>query len=346
MSYKITHLWAFLVGVLVCHSMAHASTVANTKQARASFDKGVNFYAAGSYRDALAAFEEAYRLKPHPAVKVNIANCHERLGEPLEAIQSFQDFLNDSSSELKPSQRIDVQLAIDRLKRQIGQIQLKVWPIDAEIFVDGNVPTKDAEGAALVNPGMHRIMVRRDGYISQRREVPVSPGQQVTLNVRLVTTESAIDRSNENPSTLQPEGASEASLLSEKSSNSKKITTPVLITGGLALGLGAGALVTGLMALKANSDFDKAVSDSNNPTLSDGVRQRAVQDGKNSADKASHMATATDVLLGGALVSAGAALFLFFSQDPNSQDKRASTGFSIRPRIYSGGAGVVLRTQF
>ena len=86
---------------------AAAQDAERTKiRAKQMFEQGVSEYEAGEYTDALASFLEAYRLKPHPMVRVNIANCYDKLDKPVEAIFHFELFL--SSKVGSPEQRDEI----------------------------------------------------------------------------------------------------------------------------------------------------------------------------------------------------------------------------------------------
>ena len=75
-------------------------------------------YDAGRYDQALANFQEAFRLRPHPLVNVNIANCYDKLGKPLQAIFHFERFLEAEAGT--PAQRAEVTSALERLRKQVG----------------------------------------------------------------------------------------------------------------------------------------------------------------------------------------------------------------------------------
>ena len=49
--------------------------------ARAAYRRGADLYKAGKYREAIAAFEAADRLKPSPALQFNIGQAWEKLGD-------------------------------------------------------------------------------------------------------------------------------------------------------------------------------------------------------------------------------------------------------------------------
>ena len=56
-----------------------------TMQARARFKEGVDFYDKGSYENARLAFLQAYALKKHPAVLLNLAQSSAKAAESCVA---------------------------------------------------------------------------------------------------------------------------------------------------------------------------------------------------------------------------------------------------------------------
>src|SRR5262245_17847071 len=62
-------------------------------QARGLYEAGTAAYEAGRYRDALAAFDKAYRSVKLPTLLFNIAVCHEKLGEYREAVENLRAYL-------------------------------------------------------------------------------------------------------------------------------------------------------------------------------------------------------------------------------------------------------------
>src|SRR5262249_4659779 len=69
-----------------------------TIQARARFKEGVDFYDKGQYENARLAFLQAYALKKHPAVLLNLAQSSAKAGHALEASKYFQQFLRESTT--------------------------------------------------------------------------------------------------------------------------------------------------------------------------------------------------------------------------------------------------------
>ena len=72
-----------------------------TKAARARFQEGVDSFDKGNYEAARASFTQAYALKQHPAVLLNLAQSSLKSGHYLEASKMFQKYLNDPQGDKK-----------------------------------------------------------------------------------------------------------------------------------------------------------------------------------------------------------------------------------------------------
>ena len=128
-----------------------------TMQARARFKEGVDFYDKGSYENARLAFLQAYALKKHPAVLLNLAQSSAKAGHPLEAAKSFQQYLKESTSA-SPQQRTDAEAGLAEVRQKLGRIEV-VAPAGTEVTLD----EKDRLGTAPfgepidVEPGSHSL---------------------------------------------------------------------------------------------------------------------------------------------------------------------------------------------
>ena len=104
-------LWSWLAGVILTCTLCIPSLGAaqdNKAKARALFGEGVAAFDRGDFENALESFTQAYRLAPHPAVRVNMANCYEQLGRYAEATFNYQRFLEESEGNVSPEQRREV----------------------------------------------------------------------------------------------------------------------------------------------------------------------------------------------------------------------------------------------
>lgn len=350
-----------LVSWLVTSGALAQDDEAEIAQARAAFERGVERYAAQDWRGALEAFQEAYRLRPNPVVRVNMANCYERLDRPTEAIFHFERFLAEAGSNASPEQRRDVQAALARLRREVGELALRITPDGAMVRIDGADPRRVGAGEVLRLPaGSHTVEVLLDGYQTEQRTVEVAAGQRAELAMTLrrsvatppappptettpppVETTPPVETAPPPTETAPPPAETaalppEASALGEPEAGADdlsfddeqprtdlgtRLTTPVWIVGGATVAFFVAGTISGVLALAADGDFDDAVADSH-AARTDEELDAARARGMDAADRASGLATLTDILLVATLVGAGATAYLFLSGPPREDTER------------------------
>src|SRR6476619_7782030 len=86
-----------------------------TVQARARFKEGVEAFDKGKYEEARLAFLQAYTLKKHPAVLLNLAQSSAKSNHPLEAAKYFQQYLREATTA-SPQQRRDAETGLAEVR--------------------------------------------------------------------------------------------------------------------------------------------------------------------------------------------------------------------------------------
>jgi len=148
-------------------------SVADRAEARRNFQAGVAAYARREFAAALTSFQTAYRLAPHPTVRVNMANCYVELQRPAEALEHFEQFLAESPA-VTPAQRQVLTRQMRALERQVAQVRLAVSPGDVmglAVTIDGQ--TVSTVRPARVSAGHHVVEAFADGFATTRREIDV-----------------------------------------------------------------------------------------------------------------------------------------------------------------------------
>lgn len=348
-------------------SVAAAQDEAARAQAREQFGAGVQRYEQGDYQGALEAFQEAYRLAPHPMVRVNMANCYEHLGRPLEALHHFERFLAESENATR-QQRREVQAAIGRLQQQIAEVRLSVAPDGALVTIDGAETRRSPILDPIrLTPGTHRIEVRLDGYRTDRREIEVVGGQPQRVTVQLErgqdqpvvaatepTTEPVVAEPTAEPTSTEP--TVEATATTEATAEpvteepaasgggfQLRITTPVIIGASATAAFTVAAIISGAIALTANADFEQWVVWDGESPLTPEEYDMALA----AADTANTASVLTDIFIIGAVAGAGVTTF-FLIVDGMGQEPEAVSNARLRVAPSAGreGGGLVVSGSF
>lgn len=148
-------LLAFLPATVPTRAFAQDDPV--TTAARARFKEGVDFYDKGKFEEARLAFLQAYALKKHPAVLLNLAQSSLRAGHNLEASKYFQQFLKEAQN-VTPAQRKDAEAGLAEARQKLGRIEI-IAPVGSEITLDDKEKIGTAPFAEPVDvePGPHTL---------------------------------------------------------------------------------------------------------------------------------------------------------------------------------------------
>ena len=268
--------------------------------ARAAYRRGADLYKAGKYREAIAQFEAADRLKPSPALQFNIGQSWERLGDHAEALAAFARYLR-----LDPAapNRESVQRTVRSLEARLaatGRQMLHVTtdPPGADLSVDGAAAGKAPLDAAYP-PGPHALAAAAPGRRAAVREV-LLPAQQ-SLEVNLVL-EPGQDPAGASALAATPPAAPLGATLPDPAPQpvERKSWLGPIIAGGVGVVAAGAGIVMGLQARNAQNAL---LAGGNDRSQADALVSKAQSD-----------ATAANVLYGvaGAAVLTGGVLAIAF----------------------------------
>jgi hypothetical protein len=155
-------------------------------EARARFRSGAEHYRAARWREAIAEFEAAYRLKPHGAIHFNVAQCRERLGEWPAALRSYHDYLRELPDA---KDRAAVRASMRRIEERLaaaGVQALLVYsdPPGAEVRLDGRV-----RGATpfqiVLPPATYAVALALEGYEPVSQDIAITTETSRVVDVVL-----------------------------------------------------------------------------------------------------------------------------------------------------------------
>jgi hypothetical protein len=159
---------------------------AEQKEADRHFKSGVALFKEAKFGEALAEFERAYEIAPHPLVLYNIAGCHRELSQYSEAVRFYKRFLAEGKGKVAKERLTTAQTELDGILARIARITVAA-PDGAQLTVDGaELGTMPIDMPLMVAPGEHKIVVRSQGMRDAERTVRVASGDVIDVAMKLV----------------------------------------------------------------------------------------------------------------------------------------------------------------
>jgi tetratricopeptide (TPR) repeat protein len=252
---RLVHYWVFAMSVVAAPILALAQpndagksgAAPNIDEAKTFFAVGAQAYERGDFLAAIAAFEEAQKRVPRPALLFSIAQAHRRqyyVGKKAEhlvaATRLYRRYLADAPNgpraadagqfltELAPAEeRLGGAAARDAVTmKQPTRVSVNASvATNARVSLDGK-PAVEAPLIAEVEPGKHRVVVSSAGYIDETRELVAVANSFVAIDISL----------RESPANLSVDGDSGARIeVDGRLVGTLPLTTPATITPGIHL---------------------------------------------------------------------------------------------------------------
>jgi len=157
------------------------------QEADRHFKNGVARYKEGKFTEALAEFQSAYEISPHPLVLYNIAGCYRELSRYPEAVKLYSRFLTEGVDKVPQSRLDDARTELNGIYALVARVTVKVDPADgASLLVDkaalGALPL---EMPLILTPGEHHLAARAAGRGDAERDVRVAAGDDINVELSL-----------------------------------------------------------------------------------------------------------------------------------------------------------------
>lgn len=263
---------------------------------RIYFNKGKRLFKTKDYVGALAAFERAYRLRPHYLVQCNIARCYERMSKMIESANHYRRCLKEGAGKARASKRVRAALA--QVEARITWVEVVSPGMGGTVYVDGREVGTTPKRVPM-NPGTAVIEVRREGAKAARTTITARGGEAKT--VELVPEDLQPEVLPRPPPPVKPV------VQVKKKEESKGLHQAWFWTSAtVTVAMAVVASIFGVKAMNLKSDYEE------NPT----------RDGYNAAKDKRLIAN----IFWGATVAAGAtSTLLFFYTDWSGMGKRSSS---------------------
>jgi hypothetical protein len=308
-----------------------AQPVAISDRARELFRTGVDFMQdpdGARYEEAYHAFEAAYVESPSWKILGNLGITAMKLERDGKAIEALESYLKEGGSHLDSGEIEQVQRDLRILKTGVTYLTISLNKPGAHL-IDQRSPFT---GSPIKNRYTELAQELRIGVHAGRHQVTVELEGFETLTWKFEAKGEDLAHVFEFKKVEQPKAVLVPAPKKEPiTETSRPITTPTWLTLGAAGALGAGAAVTGVLALQKNKDFEAA----------NGVDPAEAERLKNSGK---NLNLTTDILIGAAVVGAGAAAYLFFTRPEVTTVKDVS--LNVVPTPLPQGGGVWLHGKF
>lgn len=181
---------------LLLSSTASAQTDGETEVARQRFREGVAHYDRQDYEKARLAFLQAYLLRPHPAVLLNLAQSELRAGRHAEAAENFSKYIRENPSAPAMDH---ARSGFEEARQRVTELNVQVNASGASVSVDGaDVGRSPLPRAVYLMPGRHSVVARK-GTASAEKVLDAVAGRReyITLELREGYTPAPAVASNE-----------------------------------------------------------------------------------------------------------------------------------------------------
>ena len=303
--------------------------------ARAAAAAGVDLLQQGRYAEALDRFQRAEALVHAPTHLLYIARTQVKLGQLVEASETYLKVTHEVLAADAPHAFVDAQASAAQeakeLDARIPTLLIRVegaGASDATVTMDGTpLPAAMIGIAAPINPGTHTLRaVGKDGTSAESR-VKLSPGSRETVILQLRAAEPAPAPASAPAAATSPAPGGETAPPASGPELGK-------VLGWIGVGVGVAGLAVGTVFVAINrtkrTDADAMCSSAGCPVAS----RPQIQSLDQQADDAATGAW-IGYVAGGALLATGLVL-LFTSGEAKKND--ASSG--LHPWIGPGAGGV------
>jgi hypothetical protein len=254
-----------------------APSAAAVAEARRHFARGVDLYKEGDYRGTLIELRRAEALAPNYRVLFNIGQTLMVLQQYAEARDAYRSYLEKGGAAVPPQRRGVVEEELKRLEARIGRVEVRVNVAGAEITIDDEViGTAPLAAARELSAGRRKITVSAPGHIPITRYVDVLGDDRAVVDFTLEASFSPSTAPVPSPVVAGSLGStSPARSPSTREARVSPSATPWIALGATGL-LTAGAVVSGVLALRAKGDLDDRIgAPSANAADIDATRSRA-----------------------------------------------------------------------
>ena len=155
---------------------------------RAAIDEAVQEFSANRFEEARSLFVRAHELYPNARTHRGLGLVEFELRNYGRSIAELEAALASRVKPLSPALRAETERVLARANSFVARVVIEARPTDARVLVDGVLGEVSASGTLVLPVGDHTLELQADGFVSERRRISVTGGEQKTLSVMLAAT--------------------------------------------------------------------------------------------------------------------------------------------------------------
>jgi hypothetical protein len=312
-----------VVAIVAFAGDARADEAADTANARALGVEGVRLADTGHCAEAVEKLERAEKLHHAPTTATRLGECEIELGRLVSGTERLQRVTRETippTAHPAFAQAVArAQVVLDKTLPRLSILRLSVGThanTKLTILID-NEPVSEAtlDTDRRIDPGLHTVEVRAEGYYPTTRTTSLTEGETQSLRLDL--------RPDPRPKPKHVEPGTEVSSPSRDHGTSARSKVPAIVAFGVGAAAIGGAIYAGTVVddkagnLESRCSADRVCP----PEL-----QRDISDAKRWATLST-----TGFIVGGAAIVTGVALLVWSASGGAPPSTRAKAG--VRPSI-------------
>ncbi len=151
------------------------------------FKAGVARFKERKFAEALAEFQRANEIAPHPLVLYNIAGCYRELGQHGEAVKAYKKFLDEGIGRVPANRLAEAQTELAGIYAAVARVTVEVEPAaGAALFLDGQpLGALPLDMPLFLSPGTYKLAARAPGRADAEQEIRIAAGEAPTVKLSL-----------------------------------------------------------------------------------------------------------------------------------------------------------------
>jgi hypothetical protein len=165
--------------------LASPASAQDNEAARRHFEQGVRLLEDSRFAGAARELEQSLALRDSPPAVYNLGLAYRGMGRYKQAIEMFERFMKTAKEPRYAPMRAQVKTELEQLAGGLARLSLEISGGASAVTVDrATVGQRDGTFRLTLDPGSHRVEVRKRGHRPVVRQLDLEPGSTSRLTLR------------------------------------------------------------------------------------------------------------------------------------------------------------------